>query len=95
MHAVVRQYTGAGALIDALIARRSEVEAVIRSATGFVSYQAVRDGDNLTSVTVCESRKGCEESTQKATAWVKANLPGVAIGAPRVTDGEMFLGFGR
>jgi hypothetical protein len=40
MHAVIRMYSGAGGtkLIDLLQERKNEVEALIRSVQGFVSY---------------------------------------------------------
>ena len=47
MHAVVRNYSGAGAkqLFDLLEERKADVEAVIRKVPGLVSYTMLRSGD--------------------------------------------------
>jgi hypothetical protein len=44
MHAVVRTYSGKGAkgLIDVIEKNKVEVETLIRSVKGFVSYSLVR-----------------------------------------------------
>jgi hypothetical protein len=49
MHAVVRNYSGAGAkqLFDLLEQRKVEVESVIRKVPGLVSYTLVRSGDGV------------------------------------------------
>jgi hypothetical protein len=93
MHAVVRRYTGASALIDAMMRRRQEVEELLRGVVGFSAYYAIRTGDSLTTVTLCRDKAGTEESTQRAAAWVKRTLPSVALGAPLVTEGDVFLQF--
>jgi hypothetical protein len=44
MHAVIRTYSGNGAkeLVDAIEKNKAEVEKLIRSVKGFVSYSLVR-----------------------------------------------------
>ena len=93
MFAVIRRYTGASPLIEELQRRRGEVEGVMRAVSGFVAYYAVRAGDELISVTVCEDASGAEESTRRAAGWIKENLPSARIGTPEVTEGEVFLQF--
>jgi heme-degrading monooxygenase HmoA len=93
MHAVIRQYTGASDLIDQMARRHKDVQALLESIPGFTAYYAVRAQDNLTTVTVCESQKGTEESAKRAAAWVKENLPGLTMAAPQVTGGDVFISF--
>ena len=64
MYAAVRTYTGAGAkeFFDLLEKRKNEVEAVMRSVPGLVSYTLVRTGEGGTAVTVCE---GCTTNTSE------------------------------
>lgn len=93
MYMVVRTWTNAAALADAMQQRQQEVTDIIRSVPGFVAYYATRDGDTVTSVTVCDSREGTQESTRRAGAWVKQNLGGAAITAPQVAEGETFVQF--
>ena len=60
---------------------------------GFVAYYATRAGDTLTSVTVCETQAGTQESTRRASDGVKQNLTGASIAAPQITEGETFVQF--
>ena len=95
MFAVTRNYTGASALMDAMEKRQNEVEQLIMTVPGFVSYFAIRAGDSMTSITVCDDRKGVEETTRRAAQWVRENLKDVKIAPPTVTTGEVFISFLR
>jgi hypothetical protein len=72
MHAVVRNYAGAGAkqLFDLLEQRKADVEAVIRKVPGLMSYTLLRSGDGGVSVTVCEDKAGADESLKVARDWI-------------------------
>jgi hypothetical protein len=50
-------------------------------------------GDSLTTITVCEDKAGVEETSRRAAAWVRENLPGTTIGAPSLSSGEVFVSF--
>jgi hypothetical protein len=95
MHAVIRRYRGASALNDLLAQRSQEVEQLLSDIPGFVSYYAIRDGDELATVTVCQDQAGTQESSRRAAEWVRQNLTGGSVGAPEVTEGEAFIQFGR
>jgi restriction endonuclease Mrr len=93
MHAVVRTYSGKGAkeLFDVLQKRKAEVESVMRSVKGFVSYTLARSGDGGYSVTVCQDKAGVDESVAKAKDWVAKNAGSTQVGAPKVSSGEVIL----
>ncbi|CAN5739108.1 hypothetical protein BH23CHL5_BH23CHL5_25250 [soil metagenome] len=93
MYIVVRQWSDAAKLIDAMQQRQQDVTDIIRGVPGFVAYYATRSGDTLTTVTVCDSQEGAEESTRLAGDWVKTNVPGVSNATPQVSQGETFLQF--
>ena len=96
MYAVVRRYSGATQLIDELARRQADVEAVIRPVPGFVAYTLIRSGDGGgASITVCEDQAGAAESTQRAAAWVRENVPAAAGSPPEVTEGEVVFRFER
>ncbi len=95
MHAVIRRYNGATALNDLLAQRSQDVEQLLRDVPGFVAYYAIRDGDELATVTVCEDPAGTQESSRRAAEWVRQNLTGGSVGAPEITEGEAFIQFGR
>jgi restriction endonuclease Mrr len=93
MHAVMRTYSGKGAkeLFDLLEKRKGDVEKVMRSAKGFVSYSLFRTGDGGVSVTICQDKAGTEDSVQKAAAWVKENASGIGVSPPKVSEGPIVL----
>jgi hypothetical protein len=91
MYAVVRAYGGKGAkeLFDLLEKQKSEVETVMRSVEGFVSYTLVRSGDGGYSFTVCADKSGVEESVKKAKEWVGKNAGAIGVGAPQSYEGTV------
>ena len=93
MHAVVRNYSGAGAkqLFDLLEQRKVEVESVIRKVPGLVSYTLVRSGDGGMSVTVCEDKVGADESVKVAREWIQKNASNIHANPPVVTEGSVIV----
>jgi hypothetical protein len=91
MHAVVRRYSESKALSDAMAQREQEVHDLISSVPGFVTYYAVRDGDYLVTVTVCQDKTGTDESTRRAAEWVRQNLSDAKLKAPEVSEGDVFI----
>jgi hypothetical protein len=94
MYATLRYYPGAAELGDAMAAKSDEVEKLLTSVPGFVAYYALRNGDTVTSVTVCSDKAGTEESTRRAAAWVKENVKGT-VNAPGINSGDVFLSFSK
>jgi len=95
MYVVVRRYTGASALIDAMIQRRQEVRDLISTVPGFKAYYAARTGDggSVATITICDSKDGTDESIRRAAEWVGANLVGASINRPEITEGETYIDF--
>ena len=93
MHAVIRTYSGSGAkeLFDLLEERKSDVESVIRSVKGFVSYSLVRTGDGGIAITVCQDKAGTDDSVQKAKDWIGKNASDIGASAPKVSEGPAIL----
>lgn len=93
MHAVVRTFSGKGAkeLFDLLDKRKADVESIMRSVKGFVSYTLARSSDGGFSVTVCQDKTGTDESLQKAKEWVAKNAGNTGVGAPTVSDGTVIV----
>ncbi len=93
MHAVIRTYSGEGAkeLFDLLEKRKPDVESLIRSVRGFVSYALVRTGDGGISVTVCQDKADADESVQKAKEWIETNASDIGASAPKVSEGPIIL----
>ncbi len=93
MSIVVRTWTNAGVLADAMQQRQQEVTDLISGVPGFVAYYATRAGDTLTTVTVCDNQAGTQESTRLAGEWVKKNVTGASLEAPQIAEGETIFQF--
>lgn len=93
MHAVIRTFSGAGAqkLVDLLEARKSEVESIVRSVKGFVSYTMIRAADGATTVTVCQDKAGTDESSRLAREWIGKNAADLGVSPPTVAEGSVIL----
>lgn len=95
MHVTMRYYQNAGALADAMNAKPGEVEELLRGVPGFVAYYAIRNGDTVTTLTICEDKKGTDESTLRAKEWVKKNLTPGSIAAPAINEGDTYMAFSK
>jgi hypothetical protein len=51
-----------------------------------VSYTAFRTDEGGSTVTVCQDKKGTDESSRRAAEWVKENISATA-NAPVITEG--------
>ena len=93
MYIVVRTYSGPGAeeLFDLLESRKAELEPLIRSVEGFVSYTLARTGDGGVTVTVCEDKKGTDDSIRIAREWIQENASGIGASAPSISEGVVLL----
>src|SRR5215211_2553539 len=92
MYVVVRRYTGASALVDAMTQRQHEVRDLISAVPGFRAYYAARtgSGDGVATVTICDDKAGTDGSTRRASEWVRANVSGASVSPPEVTEGETY-----
>lgn len=93
MHAVVRSYSGSGAtaLFDLLESRKDEVESIIRSVSGLVSYDLIRTDDGGVTVTVCQDKAGADESIQAARDWIQNNASDLGVNPPSIFEGSVSL----
>ncbi len=91
MNAIIRKYSGKGAkeLLDTLEERAEELNTVMGSVKGLVSYTLARTEDGGFSVTVCQDQAGLDESMQKAKDWIAENAPNTGAAAPEVSVGSV------
>jgi hypothetical protein len=78
-------------LIKELDSKQAEVRTLISDGPGFISYYALRDGEALATVTVCQSRADAEESTRRTAQWMRDNMAGVRVTPPEAYGGEVFI----
>jgi len=93
MHAVTRTYSGKGAkeLFDVLEQNKHEIERLIRSIRGFVSFYLARTAEGGFSVSVFEDKAGTEESVRIAREWIGRNAGHVGASPPVVLEGSTIL----
>jgi len=93
MHAIVRTYSGNGAkeLIDVIEKDKSEVERLIRSVKGFVSYSLVRTAGGGFSVSIYQDKAGTEESSRIAREWIANNARNTGVAAPHISEGSVIV----
>ena len=91
MHAAIRRYNAvpnAGSTIAARV--NEELIPALREIPGFVSYELIDGGDGtLVSVSVFDDRAAADESTRRATAWVRERLAHLIRTAPTISAGEV------
>ena len=93
MHAVVRNYSGSGAkeLFDLLEERKADIESIMRSVTGLVTYSAIRTDDGGVTVTVCQDKPGTDESIRVAREWIQENASNIGSSPPAVSEGSIMV----
>jgi hypothetical protein len=95
MYTIIRIYSGSPGLAEALQKNIKAIKTEMGSVAGFVSYQLITTSIGATSITVCESARGCEESSKRASDWLRNNLPDLKIQPPVVQSGEVCFQFSR
>ena len=93
MYAVIRSYSGTGApdLVDLIAGRQAEVEDILGSITGFVSWTLIKTESGGATVTVCQNKEGTDESMQVAREWIQENASDLNVDPPSVSEGPVAL----
>ena len=95
MHAVMRTYSGDNAkkFADRLEQRKEEIEKLIRSVPGFLSWGLMRTANGCTTFTLCKDKAGCDQSVSIAREWVQKNAGDIGTPAPTIVEGPVSLRF--
>ena len=93
MQVVIRRYTGKGAaeLFGVLEKHVTDLQSIMRSVKGLVSYTLARSGNGGFAVTVCQDKAGIDESSQKAKEWIAKNAAHIGAAAPEVSVGDVVV----
>lgn len=89
MYTVIRHYNAPANLADELKARSKDIESLISTVPGFINYYLIKTVDGAVTVTVCDDRAGCEESTKRASTFLRENMQNLKIAAPQIIAGEL------
>ncbi|MEK1853690.1 MAG: hypothetical protein AAAC48_17950 [Phyllobacterium sp.] len=95
MDVVVRTYSGKGSkeLFSLLEEHKADIEKLMRTVKGFVSYTLARssESDGGLSMTVCQDKAGTEESVRAAKEWISKNAANISVDAPKVSAGSIII----
>lgn len=93
MHAVVRTYSGQNAtqLFDLFEQHKGEIESLLRSVPGLVSYTMARTADGGVTVTVCKDKSGTDQSLNIAREWIKNKATAIVANPPTVAEGSVIV----
>jgi hypothetical protein len=96
MFATIRRYTAASAVPGAAMDSFREILQTsflpqIRDLEGFHSYYVIANDRELTSVSIFDTKAGCDESTRRAGVFVKSTPLPVALDKTEVIEGTVLV----
>jgi hypothetical protein len=91
MHIVIRTYYGKGVkkLFDIGEQHEAELQGLMRSVEGLVSYTLARDRRGGFAVTVCRDKRGLQQSLKVARGFLKKYAPEATLAAMHISEGKV------
>jgi hypothetical protein len=91
MYTVIRRYTGSS-LRDVIKQNEKSLRDAMSGVPGLQGYYLMEGNGEVASVTVCDTKEGCAESSKRAAAWVKEHVPASAnLSKPDIFEGETLV----
>jgi len=93
MQVVIRTYYGKGTkqLFDVGEQHEVELQRLMHSVPGLISYTLARSNDGGFSVTVCQDHQGIEHSVQTARNFLAQHAPTLSLAAMQITEGTVIV----
>lgn len=93
MYAEIRRYSGHGvdALFDLIEELRSEVESLMQTIPGFVSYSLIRTEGGGAAFTICNDKAGADQSARIAHDWIASNAGDLGTHEPEIFEGRVVV----
>jgi len=95
MYTTVREYQVGQNVVDELARRHTEVERALSASQGFISYALVQTARGMVSVTTCETEAGIDDSSRRAAAWLREQMPQASVQPPVISGGTVIASIGR
>ena len=91
MHVVIRTYYGKGTkkLFDLAEQHEAELQSLMRTVEGLVSYTVARDRRGGFSVTVCRDKNGIKQSLKIARHFLAQHAPEMSLAAMHISEGKV------
>ena len=94
MFTTLRIYSGMPGVGPRFLEKKADIEKVLRGVPGFAGYRLLSTPDGIASVTICETKDGCDASAKVAATWIRENMPDLAPKPPQIISGESLISFG-
>jgi len=91
MQVVIRTYYGKGTkkLFDLVERHEAEVQKLMRSVEGLVSYTVARGRRGGFSVTVCLDKRGIKQGLKIARKFLAQHAPEMSLAAMHISEGTV------
>ena len=89
MHATIRVYLGMAGQAGRFAAHRVELEQLMGSVPGLLTFHLIETAEGVATVTVCHDRAGSDEATGRLLLWTDDRIPDLAHREPLVVGGEV------
>ncbi len=95
MQIVIRTYHGKGTrkLFDLLEAHQADVQALMSSIKGLISYTLARNDEGGFSVTICRDNHGIKKSVKLAREFIAQHSPDTNLAAMHIFEGKVITHF--
>lgn len=89
MHATIRLYLGMAGQSGRFAAHRVELEKLMESVPGLLSFHLIEITEGVATVTVCRDRAGSDEAARRLLRWTDDRVPDLAHREPLVVVGDV------
>ena len=89
MHATIGLYSGMAGQAGRFAVHRADLEKLMSTVPGLVSYQLLETLEGVAAVVICRDRAGCEECARRAAQWMDTYLPDLARRTPLMVSGDV------
>jgi len=89
MHTTIGLYSGMAGQAGRFAVHRDELEKLMSSVPGLVSYRLLETAEGVAAVVVCRERAGCEECAHRLVRWLNSRLPDLAGRQPLTVSGHV------
>jgi hypothetical protein len=89
MHAMIRVFLGMAGQAGRFAAHRVELETLMGSAPGILSFHLIETAEGVATVFVCQDRAAADEATKRLVRWTDDRLPDLSHREPLVVGGNV------
>jgi hypothetical protein len=89
MHATIRLYLGMAGQSGRFAAHRVELQKLMGSVPGLLTFHLIETAEGVATVTVCHDRAASDEAASRLLRWTDDRVPDLAHREPLIVGGEV------